>query len=245
MLESDDGGRWVTINGSAVFIGGDGKPQYGGKGGKGGKAGGGKAGGDRSGKSQPDGKGGAKPSSTAPDDDIDGAVLNIGGSGSTDPVEVLAGYVDSNYLSINKNLRDGRIDETTKVEIETLDKAFDEYGETLDSDLTVFRGSKDDVFAGAPVGTELQDNAFVSTSEDAEIAAGFAKGKDYLYQITVPAGSRVIDIDKSGVSRRTAAEKEILLKRGVRFRVTGQNYQEFKVGDKMERRLIYELEVIQ
>ena len=138
-------------------------------------------------------------------------------------------YQEAGYETLNKSLRDG----TSGVENEAdrMDGAFVHHGETLESDRLVFRGGRD-LFVGESdasiVGATIQDKAFVSTSTDRGAAEEFARGNHVLYEINLPRGSRVIDMDKA-VKGKDFREHEILLRRGANFRVVGRTSRGYKL----------------
>lgn len=213
-----DDGQWVTINGAPVLLK-DGVPQYGGGKGK-------------------------SPS-------------QAGGSGGSDPVgetslntyqtkNGLDEYVNEGYSNCNEALRSkAPLEAWAKRDIERVDGAFVHHGENLSSDETVWRGGRD-LFDGKPdseiVGMEFTDKAYCSTSRDVKAASAFAQGKGstgkskVLYEIRVPKGSRVIDVQKHFKTDLAKEEKEVLLRRGSRFRVVGRTsrgYQlEYVLGGK-------------
>ncbi len=230
---------WVTINGAHVLIGDEDSTSGGGKSGGGkstGKADGGKTGG------------------------------GSGGSGVVSKEETLAAvnsYAGADYKSINTSLRGGSDSESAKVA--KLDAAFDSHGETLDTDVTVYRGSSEDLFAdareasagdrdvssGTIDGVEMTDRGFVSSSLDHNVAAKFTPDEGAIYEITVPKGTRVIPVHKlTGSSNYLDKfvrknEREVLLKRGSRFRVKSYKLVEFKLRGSTVSRWQYKLEVIQ
>lgn len=69
-------------------------------------------------------------------------------------------------------------------------------------------------------GDEFHDKGFISTSENPEVAARFAKEGGFMMRITIPKGTRSLDMNKT-INDKPAWEKEHVLQSGTRFKFLG------------------------
>jgi hypothetical protein len=136
----------------------------------------------------------------------------------------------SDHEQINAELREGEGDDwRTGPHAETitdLTNAVRGAGPTLKDDLVTWRGVGGmgvDAFPG--VGGEFTDKGFTSLSTSKRVAAGFTtglegveRGDKALLKVTVEKGSHVVQTPGGAHGR---VEKELLLNRGTRFKVTG------------------------
>ena len=123
------------------------------------------------------------------------------------------GYKGIGSSRINKALREGRVDGR----VELMDKAF--ASSHLTSDVVVHRGSSGaefgpDSLSGDLTGKEWTDLAFVSTSPEPT----HTKRRKVMARITAPAGTPAVAL--RAPNRINTPESEILLDRGLRYRVT-------------------------
>lgn len=128
--------------------------------------------------------------------------------------ESLDKYVGIWSDPINGYLRAGEPSPFTK-EIADLDNVIGR--STLDEDTTLYRGADGSGWLhGIKPGSTLSDPAFLSTSADHDVASGFADMavSPYFFEISVPAGSNVLDVRKHSKNKDIAAlESEYLLPR--------------------------------
>ena len=92
---------------------------------------------------------------------------------------------------------------------------------------TVYRGVTRDIYANARVGDIIGDNAFISTSKEYDVASTFRGGN--VLEIELPKGHPGLDIEATNTSLTPfgaqpssgyiAAEKEVLLPPGTKFKV--------------------------
>lgn len=138
-------------------------------------------------------------------------------------------YSGSGYASINNKLRSSKGKEVSET-IKNMDKAFKK-APALTEDLVVRRGvgSSGGVFDKLQTGDVFQDHGFVSTS--AKPGGGFSKSTSI--HIRVPKGAKGIYMD-SKLSLHSS-EREFLLPRGSKFRVTGVK----TVGGKRQVQMEY------
>lgn len=145
---------------------------------------------------------------------------------STAELRAFGEYGGILYSEINRGLRGtfgAKLDPATRKIVQTMDKVLAR--SPLDHDVAVWRGAGfrseffGDRFDGDLAGFSWREDAFVSTSARREQAAMFAFGGEraVLMRILVPAGQQAIQL--SG----TSAEWELLLQRGLRFRVVRDN----------------------
>ena len=133
----------------------------------------------------------------------------------------LVEYQSERYKEINNSLRNiptNEIREGVVQEIDVIDKAL----RPLNQELTVFRGATNVPAEMFTPGTEFIDNAFSSTSLDQYVGAGFADkkipGRKAIFQIDLPSETRGVFMGE-GATGAALTEAEVLLQRGIRFRV--------------------------
>lgn len=135
-------------------------------------------------------------------------------------------YAQAGYLGINGNLRAGKGDDPrTKDHIAAIDKGM--RSSALTSDIRVTRGIKQQrkVFGDAwndtdVTGLEWRDDGFSSTTANSANAGRnfFSGGDGVLMNLYVRKGTKAIS-----VGNREVGEMEILLNRGLKFRVVRDN----------------------
>jgi hypothetical protein len=138
-------------------------------------------------------------------------------------LRALYDYSGWNYSQINRGLRGtfgATLDKEGRALVRAADKALARPEAALARDVVVWRGSAfrteffGDRFDGDLTGFTWRDKAYTSTSASRRQAEIFATGeRSVLMRILVPAGRHVVQL--SG----TDAEWELLLKRGLKFRV--------------------------
>ncbi len=134
---------------------------------------------------------------------------------------VLVDYQDVRYKEINHSLRNlapNEMGEGILEDIEVIDKSL----RPLNKELTVYRGATNIPEGMFTPGTEFIDDAFSSTSMDQLVGAGFADqktpGTRAIFQIDLPPEARGIFMGE-GATGAALTEAEVLLERGIRFRV--------------------------
>lgn len=139
----------------------------------------------------------------------------------------LIAYTGIEYQTINRYLRDDD-DYANSEKVQLMDRAFRNHSVELTEPVTVYRGMRMEHHKDNPyepeAGYTLEDKAFMSTSARLWEAFQFAGGKSsdmtsgmtstsVVVQIKVPAGTRVLGGEMD--------EKELILNRGTKVRVTG------------------------
>jgi hypothetical protein len=131
-------------------------------------------------------------------------------------------YTQDSYKDINTDLRDGKpLSEDNQFMVDRINDVFDRTP-GISEETTVYRGANftQGFLDALQEGSVFQDNAFVSTSLSRDIArVSSIKGdnKPVIMEITLPRGTRVINMDLS--DNQFAYEKERLLQSGSQFRV--------------------------
>lgn len=168
------------------------------------------------------------------------------------PKASLTRYIQSGNGAINGLLRGvsrHTLDGTEPNEIRALDNLFDNTPPL--PKMTVYRGltvngvkrlTGNGELVDA-IGTVVSDPAFISTSKDKEVAQDFstnisadAHGMRGFMTISLPKGSNGVNVARTINSKSgwDATEKEILLPRGSKFRITAINVRtDPKFGDKV------------
>ncbi len=156
-------------------------------------------------------------------DALNAVPYHRGGEGSSDATDGALGfYVAAGYLGINGDLRAGRESrEPWRTATENIDSAMKT--SALTADIEVARGLKnpnkvfgsdwndDDV-----TGLTFRDDGFVSTSASLTGRNFFTSSDGVSLRIVAPKGTHALVISEIG-------ESEILLDRGLRYRVTRDN----------------------
>jgi len=140
----------------------------------------------------------------------------------SDAYASMAHYADFGYIPINRFLRgsDGDRPFSTKdkilQDVKNIDAMFT-VATPLEEDLKVFRGVSYEQGSEMIAGRIFTDAGYTSTSRNAITPFGFmdeTAGRQYMMEITVPAGSKVAQVELSN-------EAETLLPRGSQFMITG------------------------
>lgn len=133
------------------------------------------------------------------------------------------------YSAIHAHIRGERKLDISDEEFSSFLSELDKNFSPLDKPMTLYRGVKhsDKILAGAKVGDVIQPDGYSSTSRDKKVAIQFAtklnRGETpAVFEITAPVGTMAItDVvritgEVAGLGR---PEKEVLLKRGTKFRI--------------------------
>lgn len=137
--------------------------------------------------------------------------------------EMVRWYQHFGYRSINKGLRSGTLSKSAKQAVDLIDSSFSPAPE----DLVVYRGSKwvegHPVFGargGVKVGAEFSDPAYTSTTTEEGVAREFTNAT--AVRISIPKGTSTLNVsaEMGKVEGGKKQEKEILLPRDSKFRVT-------------------------
>ena len=132
----------------------------------------------------------------------------------------IVSYTRSDYRLINAALLDGKASGWVADVISELDAAI--AGNPLSRDLTVFRGTAMEHFAGVRVGDVLDGKHYWSSSVSRSVAEEFAQTasrggvESVVLEIRVPNGSRALYVAPKSAY---PAERELLLSRHLRYRV--------------------------
>lgn len=140
---------------------------------------------------------------------------------------ILKDYKEGGYRQINDFLRGAYVRETLvaplKEDVSIIDDAIAQ--QSLHSDVSLYRGIHHEplaINAEKLIGKTVEVASFQSTTVDKKVAlefAGVGKGA-VIFKISVPKGTPAIDMSKFETSNNVN-EKEILLGRGGRVRITG------------------------
>lgn len=159
---------------------------------------------------------------------------------SESQIHYLDQYAGHAYYTVNTYLRSGEDklqhwQQSTLQEAKDIRDSLDRSFQTvapLTTDQVVYRGIGPGKFADTinslQVGDRFTDTGFISTSESLRNATGFLNDNEQgaLLRIEVPAGEKVIDVNKemsaTGSTHEYHYEKEILLNRDTTFEVTHQ-----------------------
>jgi hypothetical protein len=120
-------------------------------------------------------------------------------------------------FEMNDQLRSRRLDPEMKRRVKAIDSVMAE--SQLDEPIIVYRGfDPESVFRDYErlAGREFTERAFASTTTDPDHAIWFG---GHIMRIRVPAGVGAIRMADRGGTERDSAESEILLDRGLRFRI--------------------------
>lgn len=132
---------------------------------------------------------------------------------------------------INSQIRRGTMSTRVARTVRQLDRLMSR--SRVEEDVEVWRGSATatDIFgervAGDLTGFEWTEDAFVSTSADRRIAAQFAgmfgdRDRPVLMRVVAPSGTGALTLsgwEEGGLGLGGASQAEVLLERGLRFRV--------------------------
>jgi len=154
------------------------------------------------------------------------------------------------YVPINSYLRTGKVEnydssyvldtKEVKDRIKQMDSVFDKV--ELPENTTVYRGinmellekMKDQLIPG----NTLEFSAFTSTTHDENVAKTFARGsKNAIFEIRLPKGSKALSIENHSGFKK---ESEILLNRGMKFKVVEVKTKNIHGGAFSNTRIILE-----
>lgn len=128
-----------------------------------------------------------------------------------------------NGAGINIPLREGRaLTDLYAKQVADLDSAMRAHA--VAEETTAYRGMHPFWTKNLKEGMEFVDLGFVSVTTDPAIAKGFGAA---VAEIQVPAGTRGLDVTKLLGERNRYLQKEVLLDRGLRFRVAKIDGQKF------------------
>lgn len=136
----------------------------------------------------------------------------------------------------------------TDEDIKRLDNMFNKDVATLQDNIIVYRGINEQTLNRHPdlnkalrtVGSEIEMKPFSSTSIIPFVATTFSYDSGTIMKIKVPAGTKALGLDKiSGIK----GEYEVLLNRGTKIRVTGEQILETYVKTNGDKTYITTVEV--
>ncbi len=137
---------------------------------------------------------------------------------------------EKQYKQINQALRTGQEQKSFNSKtIDGLDSIFANAKTT--KPITVYRGVPQDVAKQLSTGTIYKDNAFLSTTSDASFAESWAGDESVLMEIDLPIGSPAVSLEEYS---QIPNEHEILLNRGLSYKVTGESMKNGQRVLKME-----------
>ncbi len=152
-------------------------------------------------------------------------------------VNALEDYKGMGYASVNKFLLTKYSSITDEREFRNLEGLVTSISSvmgraSLEKETTLYRGiggKPAAVISQLPVGSEFSVPCFQSTSASPKVAAAFSdQGRSsVIFQIKVPAGTPALPLDKLVRKLHATAEKEIVLDKDLRYRVTGKETKEF------------------
>jgi hypothetical protein len=144
-------------------------------------------------------------------------------------------YARQAYHGLNRNLRLGLgLSEQQEIWKRDLDSALEK--STLAQDMTVYRGFGNmKLIRDMKEGDVLRNAAYTSTAPDARTATSFKDFSEGLLEISLPAGTRALD-----VHRVSSMEPEILLPRDTSLRYVGRG-EPAGVGSAPARTYKFEL----
>ena len=113
--------------------------------------------------------------------------------------------------------------------INTIDNCFNSENKTgrIEKPAVVYRALQDNLTDSekailSTVGAVYRDNSFVSTTQNLDTAKRFNISGNPIMEITLPEGSKYLDLDRLfNIDRQRWREQEFLLKRGSEFIITG------------------------
>lgn len=148
---------------------------------------------------------------------------------TTEEIHAVESYTGYFSEQINATLRgtveDGRVmTPGLNKTIAHMDSAFGA-SVPLSREAVVFRGIDYTVHLPDKAGATFKDKGFTSTTLDAKVAgSSFAGAHGTIAWIRLPKGARVLNVAGRGLAQ-FKKEKEVLLPRGSRFRITGKTVQ--------------------
>jgi ribosomal protein S18 acetylase RimI-like enzyme len=128
-------------------------------------------------------------------------------------------YTGRGSTNINRFLRGtdkGANDADIQDRVDQMDAAFFR-APAFREEQTLFRGLSARIGEELVVGETFADKGFTSTTREVGVTknfTGYGGGQSYIMQITVPAGTRAVEVELS-------SEKEVILNRGSEFQITG------------------------
>ena len=138
---------------------------------------------------------------------------------SAEQASTLSKYqTDDGYKAINTALRKGQIlTPKGQATIAAMDSYFDSVP-ALKGEIVTYRGLSS-MPKGMREGATFSDKTYVSTSFKKELAEDFAGKSGVLMRIRVPKGKKVVAMDSALRGRSRFDEREVLLRRGSKFRI--------------------------
>ncbi len=153
-----------------------------------------------------------------------------GASLTAEEGDALDNYTRAGFGRINHGLRhDLPLSEQSQEDIKQLDSAMAK--KVIEEDTVVYRGYAQKTFKDKTDeqlrNAEIVDKAYVSTTKDIGVGQGFAKLRSddvnppVIAEIKIPSGTHGLDITKEINNWNAENEKEVLLPRNTKFKVTG------------------------
>lgn len=162
---------------------------------------------------------------------------------SANDLQVIERYTSFNGSILNNELRDAAAGAELNVRTARFRDAVDRIlkKSSLNDDLVVYRGATQSHLEDLRIGTEFADDAFNSWTTSRRIAGRFARrrGEDgVVFRVQLEAGQKALSVG--------GPEFEVLLQRGVKFRVTGieEGVEIFQAGGSSRVSTLVTLEVI-
>ena len=133
------------------------------------------------------------------------------------------GYAEDSFIRINESLRHGGVPEPETI---VIDRALAK--SPLEKDMTVFRGGID-----PGKGKVFRDKGFVSTTMDSKLLDN--SSYDAIWEISVPKGTNAGYVNHAaGTAGTRMDEKELLLQRGLKYKIISRESVGGKVRIKAE-----------
>lgn len=142
---------------------------------------------------------------------------------SKNEVNAVNEYTGKKYLTVNSQLREGKVDAGNKKLINEMDNALEK--NKLDKDETFYRSANMPelnklVNSGKAVGYKFSDKAYMSTTESNEVANNYSREKDSVrLVVNAKKGTPSLKIDNE-IGAYGDKEQEVLLGRNQTFTVT-------------------------
>jgi hypothetical protein len=167
---------------------------------------------------------------------------------SKEQKEAVRAYKNYWHLQINRGLREGGLREDLKPYVASIQSAM----QPLESDIVAYRGIGDQKILNQLIkARSFKDKGFCSTSTDSTIAKSFATSLDLkvpggvltakcLLRIKIPRGTRALLPDKVDNFK----EKEVLLDKGVKFKVLGFKMDHLSQGGWTTEVAFLDVEVV-
>ena len=133
------------------------------------------------------------------------------------------GYAEDSFIRINESLRHGGVPEPETI---VIDRALAK--SPLEKDVTVFRGGID-----PGKGRVFRDKGFVSTTMDSKLLDN--SSYDAIWEISVPKGTKSGYVSHaSGTAGTRMDERELLLQRGLKYKIVSRENVGGKIRIKAE-----------